>query len=804
MPELPPSLELIEITGSWTLMDGSPLCWGSVTLRPSAERLTALQEDTVILAAPIVLRIDADGHAFGMVPATDDPDILPQGWHYRVEVALNNGFRTWTYAFDLEVPHNAETVDLTDHTPPQQPPPTGETYVYSVNGMTGHVTIDTGGGGGGAVDSVNGQTGTVELDAEDVGALPADAVGAPDGAASLGPDGLVPAGQLPDIAGPPGPKGEDGASAYQIALDNGYTGTEPEWLASLTGPPGPQGEPGTGVSILGSLPDPADLPPTGNTPGDAYLINGNLWVWDGTAWDNVGTVQGPQGPAGPPGSDGREVELRTTAAFVQWRYLGDTEWLDLVALADITGPPGPEGPEGPQGEQGGAQLTVADLTWPQAIAHRGASAVAPENTAAAFDAALAAGAQVIELDVHLAGDGALIVNHDPTLARTHGLDVAVRDLFAGAVGAYPLPPTQLGFPPLWGPQPLLTLDDVFARLTGAPVVWLIEVKTFPGAPAAVWDGTAAAVVDRVRRWGLEDSVIVQSFDRRPGLVAISEGLPAGYIETTGTTPPSELAAQGFGYYGMRQDAPPANLQAAVDSDLRVLVYTVNRHVERERLLSLGVDGVVTDDPDYLRLDRSPSPRDGYRSGTWPPGHLPSPVVPVRGELTDGGLELASPSIGPGADPQNYTSVVVGHMSPVPTPESFTLSLQVALLEAGSDERSAQIELMATDIGYHDPDPGRVDVYNVLLRASGVIDLYKADGGTAAHLATGAGPAPEVDPDTPTVMRVQVQVTPSQISVHRNDVSPPVVVSAADTSFRPAYIGVGCRAARARFWDLSLS
>ncbi|HEV8663384.1 MAG TPA: glycerophosphodiester phosphodiesterase family protein, partial [Candidatus Methylomirabilis sp.] len=52
------------------------------------------------------------------------------------------------------------------------------------------------------------------------------------------------------------------------------------------------------------------------------------------------------------------------------------------------------------------------------IAHRGASADAPENTLPAFEAALAAGADALELDVHLAADGAIVVIHDITLART--------------------------------------------------------------------------------------------------------------------------------------------------------------------------------------------------------------------------------------------------------------------------------------------------------------------------------------------------------------------------------------------------
>lgn len=58
---------------------------------------------------------------------------------------------------------------------------------------------------------------------------------------------------------------------------------------------------------------------------------------------------------GSGGSDAREIELQKSGTAIQWRYTGDSEWTDLVTLAEITGPagsPGPQGPTGPQGEQG--------------------------------------------------------------------------------------------------------------------------------------------------------------------------------------------------------------------------------------------------------------------------------------------------------------------------------------------------------------------------------------------------------------------------------------------------------------------
>lgn len=63
-----------------------------------------------------------------------------------------------------------------------------------------------------------------------------------------------------------------------------------------------QGPPGAGLAIIGSLGDESELPADGNTTGDAYLIDGYLYVWDGDSWVNAGYIEGPPGPPGPEGS----------------------------------------------------------------------------------------------------------------------------------------------------------------------------------------------------------------------------------------------------------------------------------------------------------------------------------------------------------------------------------------------------------------------------------------------------------------------------------------------------------------------
>ena len=114
--------------------------------------------------------------------------------------------------------------------------------------------------------------------------------------------------------GPQGPKGDTGPKG-----DPGPIGPE--------GPRGPQGDPGTGFTLKGAKESTAELP-TDAAPGDAYLVQGDVMVWSGSAWENVGQIQGPEGPRGPQGPKG-----------------------DTGPKGD-PGPIGPEGPRGPQGDPG--------------------------------------------------------------------------------------------------------------------------------------------------------------------------------------------------------------------------------------------------------------------------------------------------------------------------------------------------------------------------------------------------------------------------------------------------------------------
>lgn len=195
-----------------------------------------------------------------------------------------------------------------------------------------------------------------------------------------------------------GAQGIQGLSAYQVAVQHGFEGTEAEWLISLKGekgetgpkgdkgdtgekgatgergpqglqgerglqgvqgekgeqgiqgiqgpqgepgPQGPKGDTGSGLNIKGELDSESQLPQEG-VSGDAWLISGNLYVYVGEngnvvsnpKWSNVGSIQGPAGPTGPKGEQGEQGEPGPKGE------------------PGANGAPGVQGPKGDPGEKG--------------------------------------------------------------------------------------------------------------------------------------------------------------------------------------------------------------------------------------------------------------------------------------------------------------------------------------------------------------------------------------------------------------------------------------------------------------------
>lgn len=196
-----------------------------------------------------------------------------------------------------------------------------------------------------------------------------------------GVDGPAGATGLQGITGATGPAGADG-----VAGPTGATG--PAGVAGATGPAGPQG---TGLTILGSFATTADLPPSGSA-GDAYLVQGDLYVWSATsnAYENVGRIQGPTGATGPAGVQGAQGIQGITGADGTTGAVGPAGPAGAQGLQGIQGDTGLAGPSGAAGATGSQGLKGdVGATGP-------AGAAGPQGTTGATGTTGAAGPQGLQ------------------------------------------------------------------------------------------------------------------------------------------------------------------------------------------------------------------------------------------------------------------------------------------------------------------------------------------------------------------------------------------------------------------------
>ena len=259
----------------------------------------------------------------------------------------------------------------------------------------------------------------------------------------------------------------------------------------------------------------------------------------------------------------------------------------------------------------GERHGVIGSGWPVNLAHRGASARAPENTLEAFRLAVQAGAGGLELDVHLTRDGHLVVIHDPTLDRTTNSSGAVAgmtlDELRKADAGY-------NFSPDGG-------DTHPYRGLGLRIPRLAEVlREFPGVVVNIdmkadRPGIEAAVLEVLREAGAEGRSLVVS--SHLGAVRRFRRMSGGRISTGASRSETGIFFL-FANLRLERLLRPAYdalqvplshrgvplvtrrfVQAAHAAGVRVDAWTINETEEMRHLLDLSVDVIMTDRPGTL-------------------------------------------------------------------------------------------------------------------------------------------------------------------------------------------------------------
>jgi glycerophosphoryl diester phosphodiesterase len=225
---------------------------------------------------------------------------------------------------------------------------------------------------------------------------------------------------------------------------------------------------------------------------------------------------------------------------------------------------------------------------PLVFAHRGGSALAPENTLAAFDNGVALGADGLELDVHLSSDGVVVVHHDRTLERTTALQGAVAARTAAELARAHVP----------------SFSEVLDRYCGVRVI--VEMKVNRAE-------LAAGVVDAVRRANALDRVCLGSFglrvlraaralEPRIATSAAREEVRWALYRSWCRWPVRRVAYAGYQipeFAGTTRVVSPRFVDHAHRAGLGVQVWTVDNEADARRLLGWGVDALITDRPDIM-------------------------------------------------------------------------------------------------------------------------------------------------------------------------------------------------------------
>lgn len=245
---------------------------------------------------------------------------------------------------------------------------------------------------------------------------------------------------------------------------------------------------------------------------------------------------------------------------------------------------------------------------PLILAHRGASAYAPENTLAAFRLARELGADGIELDVQLTRDKIPVVIHDETVDRTTDGHGRVADLMIGEIARLDAGTWKTED---YRGEPIPTLAQVFEALSdwlnpvgrARPCLINVELKT----ERVRTDGLERQVLNVIARYGVQHRVLLSSFSPLALYRAkkINPRLPRGllYEASSSALLQNALIRAFTAPQALHPESPLVNaqlMQWTRRKKFQVNTWTVDEPEEARRLAALGVHAIITNKPDVIR------------------------------------------------------------------------------------------------------------------------------------------------------------------------------------------------------------
>ena len=228
---------------------------------------------------------------------------------------------------------------------------------------------------------------------------------------------------------------------------------------------------------------------------------------------------------------------------------------------------------------------------PEVTAHRGASGRAPENTLAAIRAAIADGADWVEIDVQETSDGVVVVHHDEDFMRVAG---DARKIWAAPWSEVARIPNGGWFGPEFEAERITTLEEVL-RVAQGRIRVNIELKVY-GRGQRLEERT----IEIVEAMRMQDQVALMSL-HRPTVETLNRLRPDWTVGFLAAVSVGDLTRVEADFLAVNaKTATPGFIRRVQSAGKQVLVWTVNNPAQMAAMASAGVDGLITDEPAMAR------------------------------------------------------------------------------------------------------------------------------------------------------------------------------------------------------------
>ena len=243
-----------------------------------------------------------------------------------------------------------------------------------------------------------------------------------------------------------------------------------------------------------------------------------------------------------------------------------------------------------------SQIEIEDDTL--IIAHRGASADAPENTLAAMDLAIKDGADWVEIDVQETREGEVVVIHDSDLKKIGGsalrvFDASLAELQSVDVGSWK--------DPSFSDERVPSLQQVLAFCKDRINV-MIELKYY--GQEKQLEASVARIVEAA---GMQDQIVVMSLNY-PGVQKMKAIRPGWQVGLLSSVAIGDITRMDVDFFAVNANlASRSFIKRAHRRDRKVMVWTINDPITISAMMSKGVDGIITDKPGLaskIRQERS--------------------------------------------------------------------------------------------------------------------------------------------------------------------------------------------------------